>query len=187
MPLYRGSRRLVMRRIVVASASNTIFSATAGADNPSNNGFSFRHEASVLTSTMTQVRVSIQSSTTQGLVAGHVSIGISTMSNGGKSTAGETTATPVELLFGGSSGINVGIGVVAVSDWTNFSGIDSTHNAIVTIDFTTGGVCSVTSASPGPINILWFKSATTSWNTQTPVGFSISSNDPRSVILIETR
>jgi hypothetical protein len=178
--------------LTATSSVATVYSATAGADNPNNDGFSFRHEIGITNSSMTQVRVSIKASTTQGLVAGHVSIGVSSMAESGqRSSGGETAATPVELLFGGVSGINVGNGVVAVSDWTNFSGIDSTNNAIVIIDITTGGVCSTTSPSnnlpSGHTGLLWFKAATTSWNTQSPASFSASFNDPRSVVLIETQ
>ncbi len=134
-------------------------------------------------SSITDVRVSIKASTTQGLVAAHASIGLSAMTDDGS-----CTATPAELLFGGVSGINVGVGVVAVSDWVALSGLSASVNAMVTVDFTTGGTVSTT--SPTGNNKLWYHNNTSNpgyYATASGAGLSPSSNDNRMVVLIETR
>jgi hypothetical protein len=123
--------------------ATTVFVATLATQG------SFFHDESVrqlitplLAGGATNVRVTFTAQTT--LAAGHVSIGI-------QSTTYNTTATPVELKFGGVSGFPSTSGASITSDWTSFT-FSSSDKLIVIIDgdgthdgnekFTTTGVAS---------------------------------------------
>lgn len=114
--------------------ATTIYTATGFSGTPVINYASFRMKIALLGGALDQVRVTINIvNTGVALIVDHVSIGIAT------GTYSNTTATPVELLFGGGHGFtDSGSGGDHVSDWTNFNGFTGSDSLVIDMDVSTG-------------------------------------------------
>lgn len=110
---------------VVFSFANTI-------DNNNWGGYVHRNVANTLTGGGTQVRVRFVASSSSVFVTNHCSIAVV-----GAATAPNTTATPVELLFGGVSGFSLAAGATILSDWANLTFLSS-DKLLVDMDMIAG-------------------------------------------------
>lgn len=103
------------------------------------------------------IRVKIKSHTSGTLILDHLSIGV-------QDSDANTLATPVELQFGGSSGVTIS-GSEEWSDWVAFS-VQPGANYIVVLDIGTNGDISYQAGGSQ-----WKKAASDSWNLSSVSGF----------------
>jgi len=108
--------------------------------------------------------------------ATNASIGISTGSTG------DTTAIPVELLFGGLSGFSSAVNIT--SDWVNLSGFTSSDKLVVIIDFSGSYLLDDVTASG---TSMYYAFSAPSYNQATPSGFGGPLAWDPGVALIETQ
>jgi len=111
----------------------------------------------------TQVRVRVISSSSYGTDIDHMSIGE-------QDTGINTTETPTELKFGGSSGVSLDAGSSSEwSDWTDFPSSGSTAYVII-IDYASsnGGIAYTSGASVSR----YYKDATATWDQASVTGFT---------------
>ncbi len=142
------------------------FSASLSITNGVNTNSSFRQVVSpmVVAAGGTLARVTFTSGNTgTGLKLDKASIGT-------QSTTYNTTATPVELLFGGVSGFDIGINTTITSDWVPFSTI-ADANAVVIGDVGLTGTNSYKSVSTGvPSCVLYTQLSSDTYNIANPAG-----------------
>lgn len=139
----------------------TIFTNALGT-NRADTQVSFRNVVPITGGAQTQVRVTF----TAGLatfILNNASIGISS------GTTMITTATPVELLFGGVSGFTILSGATITSDWVNLSGFTASDKLVVVMDYSVAGGSSSTDQSGGAGADLWYLfGAFASYNSADP-------------------
>jgi len=138
-----------------------------------------------------QVRVTLKtasnaSSGVQGIKCDHVSVGVA-------ATAPNTAATPVEVKFGGVSGVTLDTaGASATSDFSAVSSISwlNTDTLVVVCDQNTGETWIASSggtATVGAFGPVFWKAATTSWNVATVSGFNALGSIGDAVVSVETQ
>lgn len=139
---------------------------------------SHRNVAESLSDGGAQVRVTFAASGSASTVIDNASVGIR------DGSTGNTTATPVELLFSGASGVTITAGNSIVSDWASLSFLSS-DDLIVVIDYGSSGGADLftNSRSPGS----YFKLSADSYNVASPAGFSFSANTSTGMTKIEAR
>lgn len=116
-----------------AVGPTTIFTPIGGL-NTQDGGFaggSVRSRLTITSGSLGRVRATFQAGASGGLVAAHCSIGVF----GGGFT--QTTATPVELLFGGASGFSIAAGASITSDYVTLA-FTSADQLVAIIDETSG-------------------------------------------------
>lgn len=152
-------------------------------DDTGNQNNSFRVAVPITGSTGTQIRATIRPGTTDSLTVLHASIGK-------RNTLWNTTATPLELKFGGVSGFT-GATTDQVSDWTNLSGLSMTtgDDAVVIYDLTTGSSTAsqrLNNAATGCVT--YYKDGIQSWNDAAPVTMNTVSGDVNyCIVSVETQ
>lgn len=124
-------------------------------------GYSTRMVCTITGNAQGQVRVTLYGAP-DIVTFDHASIGIS---NG---TGGETTGTPTELKFGGSSGGTIPVSGTLVSDWLVFAGFTSSDKLVVTVDISGGKPA----YENGITNVNCFRGTTPSYNQIAPAGFT---------------
>lgn len=139
----------------------TIFTDALGSDRADSQG-SFRCVIPITGGALDQVRVRFVSHSGLGWATTNVSIGIWT------GVTMKTTATPVELLFSGSSGFSIGSGSTITSDWVNLTGFTSSDKLVVVMDFTSSAVSMRTGVTGVDLNYLF--GAVASYNSADPTG-----------------
>ncbi len=149
-----------------------IFTRTLDTNVAGLQGFSIRSVTDTLTAGGDQVAVRFEAASAANTVLANCSIGIL----GGAVFPNMTTqdragrTQPIELKFGGVSGVSLAPGATATSDFTVLS-FYSSDNLVIVMDF------SSTAASAGRLlnagtPISQFKAATASYNTAVVSGFS---------------
>ena len=115
------------------------------------------------------IRVTLGAGPAEGLDLDNVSI----VERDGSTDDGITT--PTELLFSGVSGVNIGAGATATSDWLTFS-LDETKDYLLIFDISSNLAADnpivTTTAGAG----IYYKDGTNSYNQQTVEGFSWVAN-----------
>lgn len=154
--------------------------------NDSNPSTSFRVRVPVAINALTEARVTIRPGTTNSLTILHASIG----KWGGASIYGDTTTTPIELLFGGVSGFS-GATSPKTSDWVNIAslGLLAEDQAVIIYDIAAGGSTAsqrLNNASPGVVTSF---QTMESWNIANPAGLGFSDlvNQNFAIDSVETR
>lgn len=158
----------------------TVFSQTLNTDSGGGYGdYSIRHVITSVAYGGDQIRVTFEAPSAASLYIDNASVGI--LAGGGN--AWDTTATPVELLFSGGSGVTITAGNTATSDWTTFSFAD-TDDLVVIHDL--GSSSSTRRRDTTPSGISGYnKSATDSYNQATPSGFT--SGIVTAITIVEAR
>jgi len=165
---------------------------TLAGDNAIAPNISVRIGVAVAAGSGTQVRVTLKAGASssvgvQGISCSHVSIGVST------GTLPNTTATPLEIKFGGVSGVTLNTSLAQqTSDFTLLSGLTwtSTDTLVIicdqdaTINF---DAAQVGAATIGAFAAVWEKAATTSWNVAAPAGFTNLGTFGYAVVSVETQ
>jgi hypothetical protein len=142
MSQFRAIAGVVGAAAVAASTPIELFAADpALSADDANANTSFRVVCAITGSTGTQIRVTFQPGSTNSLSILHASFGKwDTNLN-----YSNTTATPIELKFGGASGF-AGATTAQTSDWADLSGLDlSTGDRIVVIYDVAPGTASTSS------------------------------------------
>jgi hypothetical protein len=121
-------------------------------------GLSIRQLVSSISTGGSEIRITVKPGAGTGLTVAHCSVGH-------QLSAGQTTATPVELLFSGGAGFVTAAGVSVVSDWLSFS-TTASETLIVVIDVTTGNV-----AGLAGLGSQYYKTGAT-YNDANPAGLS---------------
>jgi hypothetical protein len=152
----------------------TVFAnSTLSTDNTSGGSSGYRIAVAPATGGSGQVRVTLQAGAgavlnVQGVVCDHVSIGVA-------ATAPNTAATPVELKFGGVSGVKLDTpNAQGTSDFSTLSFL-STDTLIIICDQTAGESWDAAqngTATVGAFGGVYFKASTASWNQATVTGFT---------------
>lgn len=141
--------------------ATTIFSNALGTDRGDGGQPSFRNVLAITGGAQGQVRATFKSGST-AYVLQNVSIGI------WSGTTMITTATPVELLFGGASGFNIPGSSTITSDWANLTGFTSSDKLVVVLDYTVNAT-DASSDQSGPVgDTLWFLFGESSYNKANP-------------------
>lgn len=156
-------------------SAQSAFTWSPSGNDTSDAGLSKRNlcPSMTFTGTVTQVRCTFLASTAGALNANNCAFGKS-------SGSGVTTATPVELLFGGSSGFSLASSGSAVSDWANIPGLlTSGDTGVAIMDIGTNGNPQIGSGTQ------WGKSGAT-YNQASPAGLS-SGGAIYAISLIEVR
>jgi hypothetical protein len=125
----------------------------------------------------TQVRVRFKAHSTSRLDFKHASIGK-------QDTGLNTVATPVELKFGGSSGMSISNGGTIWSDWTDFSTTGGQNQVIIFDCSTSYGDIQYTVTTS--VERYW-KGDAESWNESAPTGFGTPAVYNYSIDSIEVR
>lgn len=156
--------------------------------NDANTGTSFRVCVPVAMNALGEARVTIRPGTVNALTILHASIG--------KRTTGEplypnTTATPIELLFGGVSGF-VAATTPMTSDWADISslGLLSGDQAVCIYDIIAGGPTTASQRyATGSTGVTTFFQSGESYNVSNTVGlgFTNSDNSNFGIDAVETR
>jgi hypothetical protein len=149
----------------------TIYTDSLTGSDSGNAGQSLRDVLTITGGAQGQVRVTFTGKAGSTTKIDHASIGIAT------GTGSNTTATPVELTFGGVSGFTFPNGSTNIaSDWVNLSGFTSANKLVVIIDFdaTTGGGDYAIDAASGTATAFFFGAAT--YNVASPAGGSQTNN-----------
>lgn len=158
-------------------------SFTANDQNPS---LAFRVRVPITDSSGTQIRVTLRPGDGGGtsLTILNASIG-KWLSIG---PAWQTTAVPIELLFGGASGFTTAT-TDQTSDWANLGGLSFAYGdmAIVCFDTTTGASNSAQrTASAIGVNTYW-KDGIQTYNQDNPATMNTISNTNYCVVSVETQ
>jgi hypothetical protein len=133
-----------------------------------------------------QIRITIGTQDTVGnIVATHLSVGTWTGS------AADTTTTPVELKFGGASGLSfaASAGATRTSDWADLAGFTTANKLVTIIDWasTCNGQLDWWSPSSGVTHEYW-KASSASWDQATsPSGMTDDGACNMGVVSIEVR
>lgn len=154
----------------------TVFSDTLTANTGNNAGFSFRSSFSV-SAGGDQIRITFEASNAAAFDADNCAIGI-------QDTAADTTATPVELLFGETSGFTLTAGQTITSDWLDFPFSVSDTLIVITDCGATNG--NARRLAAGASN-WYFRSATNSYQDAAVTGFTDSGADTVGFNLVEAR
>lgn len=181
----------------VAGPPVTIFTNAVPNQGPGNEGSSFRQELAapaVTGSSQGHIQVTITSNGgAGGLQLDHASYCIST------GASGNCTAVPTEVTFpascgasctGGASGHGFNCSAwpcTALSDWIVFAAAGTDVVVIMDINSTAGkgNVAVASAAVTGATN--WYRSGTSSWNTQSVTGFTPQTTTVNAVALIQTK
>ena len=162
-------------------AQTTIFTDTLNSSDSGNAGLSLRDVLTITGGAQGQVRATFTGKAGSPTKVDHASIGIAT------GTGSNTTATPVELTFGGVSGFTFPNGSTnIVSDWVNLSGFTSANKLVVIIDLdaTTGGGDYAIDAAASGVTMFFFTGAT--YNVASPSS-GTQTNSYSFVALVQTR
>lgn len=158
--------------------------------NDANFGNSFRVVVPVTGTSLTQIRATIRPGTVNSLTILHASIG----KWAGNVLYPSTTATPIELLFGGVSGFSAAT-TPQTSDWANLSGLTFTtgEKAVVIYDITAvGGISAGTdsqSYNNASTGVTTFFQSVESYNTANvdSAGFTDLANTNYCIDSVETQ
>lgn len=143
----------------------TIYNLATNSSTSGYAGTTTRSEVTITGGAQGQVRVTFAAPVAANFNVTHASIGISKLDS-----TGSTTATPVELLFSGTSGFNLSGGTTIVSDWVNLAGFTVSDKLIVVVDVSGGGSGEI-SYVPGS-DTEYEKATTSSYNVATVAGYS---------------
>lgn len=167
--------------------SGFLYQASPALDaNDTNLNTSFRVIVPMSGNSGTQIRATILPATINTLTVVNASIG----KWNGDVNYPDTTAIPIELLFGGVSGFTSAT-TAKTSDWVNLSGLSFTSSDFAIVIFDCGGSGQgsqrMNSSSTGVTT--WYKTGTPSYNlaATTGLGFTPISNNNYSVNSVETQ
>jgi hypothetical protein len=162
------------RPAAAAGGLTTVFAnGTLSGDNTTAASSGYRIAVAPVSGGSGQVRVTLQAGAgavlnVQGIVCDHVSIGVA-------ATAPNTAATPVELKFGGVSGVKLDTAnATGTSDFSTLSFL-STDTLIIVCDQGAAegwDAAQNGTATIGGVGNVYFKASTASWNQATVTGFS---------------
>jgi hypothetical protein len=130
-------------------------------------GYSVRSRLGPLGGPGTQVRVTLAGNASDGTKFDHVSIGVATGLDSGMVSA------PVELKFGGSSGVVLGANEFRDSDWADLS-FATADRLVVAMDYSSSKAGTRQSNGQGGGDS-WYKESCASWNVAAPSGFNAQS------------
>lgn len=151
---------------------NTVFTPSASfTSSDSNQGISFRTVVTLSDSIVGSFRVAFKGSQTKQMFASHVSVGK-------QSSAAATTATPVEVTFGGgSSGFTLKESEYILSDPVTLTGItlNSGDKLVVIWDLT--NVNQGQTVSSGNSNVTTYFLTGETWDQSSPSGLTESANN----------
>jgi hypothetical protein len=156
--------------------------SSALTSNDTNQDISLRMVATLAAAAPGTVRVAMHADGSHAMQATHIAIG---KWNG---TDADTTATPLEAQFGGTSGFDLAAGEYILSDAIDVSALGLASGDKVVVIFDIPNVIGQgQSLGTGNTNCTsWFKSSDQSWNVAAPSGYTQSANNNFSLMGIIT-
>jgi hypothetical protein len=151
------------------SSAQASFSATLGSSSGGANSYSHRQiipSTAPLAKVGTRIRVTFTAGST-GLHCDHAAVGYSAGS-------GATTATPVELLFGGSSGFTIGNNASVTSDFLTFPVLPG-QDIVTIMDVSSSGATSLAYTTGLASGLNDYNKAGATYNVAAPSGLSSTS------------
>lgn len=142
----------------------TGFEQVLDQDSDVGSGDTFRTVTPLLAFGGSQVQVTFQASSVTSYAVANCSIGVS---NGNANTSG----TPTELLFNGTSGFSIDAGATILSDWMTLS--TSTSDAVVVIFDRSSGAPANSTAT---LCSGYYKASDASYASATVSGFTLSTS-----------